>query len=81
MLVRNYRSAIAFLDASTTKEPAHQGRLLRRSESSLRQEADRLPARQRTRPASAASILDRHGFDVIQVDDGFERSVELGLTA
>jgi hypothetical protein len=80
MLVRNYRSAIAFLDVSTTKEPAHQGRLLRRSESSLRQ-ADRLPARQRTRPASAASILDRHGFDVIQVDDGFERSVELGLTA
>jgi hypothetical protein len=40
------------------------------------------PAHQgRTRPAPAASIAETHGFEVIQVDVGFERSVELGLTA
>ncbi|WP_134768562.1 MBL fold metallo-hydrolase [Nocardioides sp. 1609] len=32
------------------------------------------------RAGIAASLLDRHGVDVVHVDDGFECAVELGLT-
>ena len=33
------------------------------------------------RASIAASILDRHGRDVVLIDDGFDRAAELNLTA
>lgn len=32
------------------------------------------------RAGTAASLLERHGFDVVHVDDGFARAVELDIT-
>lgn len=32
------------------------------------------------RAGTAASILDRHGFEVVHVDDTFDRAISLGLT-